>query len=498
MIKSGSIIEIICIKRYNCMQYNNWRYYMPVNSFENYPMTWKPNKARLTSPLYFSIANLLEYDILNGYIAPNVKLPPQRELADYLDINLSTITRAFKICELKGLIYATTGRGTFVAPNAGATISLTDSGIDNSCINLGIIKPIDETNSFVADTAKNVISKAYVEKLFDYGQPLGTPYHKMYALRWLQKYNINANIENIAITSGAQNSSALVLISLFKSGDRIAVDIYTYPNFIDLANTMNIQLVPIEGDIFGMKPEELDMQCKLNKIQGIYLIPSCNNPTAVMMSMERREELAKVIKKYSLILIENDIYSFLAPENFKPVTSFIPDQSIYILSVSKSLCSGIRISFMVYPEKYASRIIRTIYNINIKTSALNAEIVSELISTGMADRIVEVKKSILRERNEIYKKYFKIENPNENPLSLFRWLPLKQKYNANQFEKGALAKGIHIYHSNRFLVGNYEGGQSIRVAISSPTDSAELEKGLVILKNYLFESTDKTNNSLII
>ena len=91
---------------------------MPVNSFENFPMSWKPNKAKLKPPLYLSIAEALEQDILNGELTPNTKLPPQRELADFLDVNLSTITRAFKLCEAKGLIYAAIGSGTFISPNA--------------------------------------------------------------------------------------------------------------------------------------------------------------------------------------------------------------------------------------------------------------------------------------------------------------------------------------------------------------------------------------------
>ena len=31
---------------------------MPVNSFENYPMSWKHEKSQLGSPLYLSIASL--------------------------------------------------------------------------------------------------------------------------------------------------------------------------------------------------------------------------------------------------------------------------------------------------------------------------------------------------------------------------------------------------------------------------------------------------------
>ncbi|MEC2627288.1 winged helix-turn-helix domain-containing protein, partial [Bacillus cereus] len=91
---------------------------MPVNSFENYSMSWKPNKELLKRPFYSSIAALIEHDTVNGFLAPGTKLPPQRELADFLDLNFTTITRAYKLCEVKGLIYAITGSGTFVAPNA--------------------------------------------------------------------------------------------------------------------------------------------------------------------------------------------------------------------------------------------------------------------------------------------------------------------------------------------------------------------------------------------
>ena len=39
---------------------------MPVNSFEYYPMTWKPDKKLLQAPLYLSLATRLETDIAGG------------------------------------------------------------------------------------------------------------------------------------------------------------------------------------------------------------------------------------------------------------------------------------------------------------------------------------------------------------------------------------------------------------------------------------------------
>ena len=91
---------------------------MPINSFDDYPMTWRPARAGLHPPLYRALAAWLERDILSGRLPPHTKLPPQRELADFLDLNLSTVIRAFRLCTDKRLIYAVMGCGTFVSPNA--------------------------------------------------------------------------------------------------------------------------------------------------------------------------------------------------------------------------------------------------------------------------------------------------------------------------------------------------------------------------------------------
>ena len=64
---------------------------MPVNSFEHYPMSWAPSRATLgPGPVYLALAARLERDIASGALPPGTRLPPQRELADYLDVNFPT------------------------------------------------------------------------------------------------------------------------------------------------------------------------------------------------------------------------------------------------------------------------------------------------------------------------------------------------------------------------------------------------------------------------
>ena len=82
---------------------------MPFNSFDDYPMSWRPGRAELYAPIYQSLADLLERDIRSGALPAGTKLPPQRELADFLDLNPSTVTKAYKLCEVRGLVHAVVG-----------------------------------------------------------------------------------------------------------------------------------------------------------------------------------------------------------------------------------------------------------------------------------------------------------------------------------------------------------------------------------------------------
>ena len=53
---------------------------MAINGFYNYPLSWKPDRAKLTRPVYLSLARQLKEDIASGCLAP-VKYPHYQTLA---------------------------------------------------------------------------------------------------------------------------------------------------------------------------------------------------------------------------------------------------------------------------------------------------------------------------------------------------------------------------------------------------------------------------------
>lgn len=456
---------------------------MPVNNFDDYPMAWKPEKDKLKFPVYKAIAQQLEADILSGKLCENTKLPPQRELADFLDLNLSTITKAYKLCEEKGLLYAVVGKGTFTAPHLKIPKSVIAQEASFE-INLGQTTPLN-MNELVCETAKNILKSSLAGDLFTYAYPLGTPLQRDSARIWLKQYGLHAQTENVIITAGTQSAIAIAMVSQFSAGDKIATDKYTYPNFSGLASMLGVQLVPVQNDEKGMLPQELERLCKQQKIKGVYLMPGCANPINYSMPSVRREELAAVIEKQNLLLIEDDSCNLFPDKAVKPIAAYTPAHVIYINGLSKILSTGLRVSFLAAPPQLRAGVERGLYNINFKTPTFNVEIATQIMNSEKYAGILKEKQADILMRNAVYEKVMKGVCTGVNPRSLYQWTALPKGCTGSAFEETLARQGVQVYGSERFLAAGEETGEYVRISTSSPQNATALEKGLLLVKEQL-------------
>jgi DNA-binding transcriptional MocR family regulator len=464
---------------------------MPVNSFDHYPMSWKPDLTGTSGPIYKVLARMLEEDIKSGRLMPGTKLPPQRELADYLDINLSTVSRAFKLCEQNGLICASIGSGTYVASDAGTNHILSPNPEQLQMIEMGAILPHSWPNRKVTEYIQKLLSEPESEKLFQYGTVGGSIRQKEAAVKWISKVSYEVAPEQIIFTAGGQNAIAAILASLFKAGDKIGTDPLTYPGIKTAAKMLGIQLVPIEWKDNEITQEGLVNAIKNERIKGLYIIPDFHNPTTHNMSRKTRSMIADIAKKYHIIIIEDAINSLLKADPLPPVAYFAPEQTVYILSLSKIISPGLRLAFVVVPELYHKEIYTGIYNMNISVSPFMLELAARLIHTGIADIIATERRSYTLEQNEIVNRHlgeYEILGEGECP---FRWIPLSEAFTGKSFEICAKNEGVQVYSGERFLVGNSTDRRAVRISVTAARNSTEFEEGIKILKRIL-ESEDKT------
>ncbi len=455
--------------------------------FDNYgnEITWFPELKEGNEPIYKAVANALEEDIKKGILKPGFKLPPQRVLADFLGINHSTITRAFKICELKGLIRGTVGRGTFVASDAAIPDNLLSSRDGVKIIDMGMVLPLYEVNNLIAEVLKEIYSNIDYGSILRYAPPEGLIKHRYIASKWLSNFSIECEPEHVLIASGTQNALAVILAMLFEKGDKVIVDEYTYTGFKTLAKIFGIALVPVKINESGLDVSELKAVCRKEKVKGIYLIPDCHNPTSVSLTEQSRIEIAEIIEKHNLLLIEDSPYLFTVQSSNKPISSYVPENSIFIAATSKAISPSFRISYVKSPNKFSDRLSNGINNLTWMASPLNAEIISQIIQSTKYNDIISVKINKIKERNHMVDKILCNFNLVKNDTSFFRYLKLPYNLTGKEVEYNCLEKGVQVFCAERFSVNPNLNKGAVRLSVSGPETMEDLKKGLYIIRDIL-------------
>lgn len=460
---------------------------MPVNSFDNYRMSWKPQRDSLDAPVYLSLAASLERDILSGALPRGTRLPPQRELADWLDLDFTTVTRAFNICREKNLIYGITGRGTFVSPSPGEA-SPDDANDSAGPIDLGIVRSFPSLSRGIVDAMHSILRNGHVERLFSYSDPAGSAHHLAAGRRMLASRNIDAASDGIAVFSGAQNALSVSLLSLFSPGDSLAADPYTYSNLKGAARLAHVKLVPVPGDECGMCADELDRLCRKHQVKGIFIMPEAANPTGITLPEPRRDELAEVARRRNLIIIEDDMSPFAASPRRKPFINRLPNSTVYIAAYTAMLAPALRITYAAFPPAFRERLLKGLFLLNLKAGSLDAEIVAELILSGAATKIMADKRKAAHRANMIFDRVFPrlALTPDErraNRFPFFRTIPLPPSERSGpEAEDFFREHGVTVMHSFRFAVGKARQHDFLRISLSSVKSAVRLKEGLKRLK----------------
>jgi DNA-binding transcriptional MocR family regulator len=464
---------------------------MPINSFDNYPMSWRPARAALAArPLYLALAAALERDVRAGALPAGTRLPPQRELADFLDVDFTTVTRAYNVCRAKGLVYGVVGRGTFVA-DAGEGVA--NGKTKKDVIDLGVVQAFPEIGAkSVVAAARTVLARETATRLFTYDDRDGKLRHRVAGCLWLARCGVEAKEDLVSVFPGVQGAISTALLAAFNAGDAIAVDPFTYANLVSFARLSGTRLVPVENDEDGMIPEALDEAAAKRGVKGVFVMPNCANPTTRTLSEKRKDALVEVTARRGLLVLEDDAsLDMKAAVRRRPLQARIPEQVIYLSGTTRLISPGLRTAFVCAPRSVHDRLVAGLHHAAIKASALDAEILGELILSGEAEKILAAKAREATKANAIFDRVFKIRRAGD-AHRLFRTVPLPNTSGRGQeIERQFLDAGVHVFHSDRYAVQRGAKDSFIRVSLCSAGSLSRLTRGLESLRLSISESSSR-------
>lgn len=439
---------------------------------------------------YQLITHGIQRALAEGSLKPGDQLPPQRELADELGVTLGTVTRAYKELDKLGLVRGETGRGTFIARREVEEFTLhrlhnrmerEDHGVVRFDLNFPVSEVMPDLGKALADLARS----PGLDTLLRYQPTAGLPSHRKAACNYLFQIGLKISPDDVVITTGAQHAIFTAFASKLTPGDSVAVDEYTYPGLLNVAGRLHLRLLPVSADAEGMRPDELASIARRHGVKGVYLIPTMHNPTTLTMGDKRRHELAEVIKKHDLFLVEDDVYGRMEEELSQPITTMIPERSYYITNLSKTLAPGLRVGYMIVPHGELVNVERVIASTTWMNPPLVCEVASRWIEDGTVERVLAKKRMLVKKRISILREILSPWKLTCRSSGLHGWLELPHPWKSETFARQAASMGVQVVPSSNFATHGHFRVEAVRICIGPPESEAEVKRGAEILASLL-------------
>jgi DNA-binding transcriptional MocR family regulator len=207
------------------------------------------------------------------------------------------------------------------------------------------------------------------------------------------------------------------------------------------------------------------------------------NPTSAVMSDRRRRQIAAVAEKFRLTVIEDDVYGFLSPER-APLAASIPDRTVFVTSLSKSLFPGMRLGCVVAAPDLLERIVAVVWSSMIMASPIGADLLSGWIEDGTAARIAEWKRHEITARQLMARRLLQGERLQTHPSSPHLWLQLPARWSTESFASQVRARGVILNASTQFATAD-QPPRAVRVCLGPPRTRGGLEQALAIVRQTL-------------
>lgn len=324
--------------------------------------------------------------------------------------------------------------------------------------------------------------------LLQYGNSEGYTELKKVIVNLMEEMGISIEEEDVLITDGAQQGLELLGKIFIDPGDTVIVEAPSYVGGLQAFSSYQANFVSVPLDENGLKVDVLKQTLEKLEKEGkapkfLYTVPTFHNPAGVVLSSKRRKELVALAKKYNLLVIEDDPYSWVQfeEERLKPLRS-LDESIIYLGTFSKIFSPGFRIGWVVAPRPIIEKLIFAKQAADLCSSSFTQRVIAEYFLNYPWKIHLNRLVGLYRERRnamvDALKEFLPTEASWTSPQGgLFLWAKLPDYVDTTEMLAEAINEAKVSYVPGRAFFADRSGQNCMRLNFSYP-DAEEIHEGV--------------------
>jgi DNA-binding transcriptional MocR family regulator len=355
----------------------------------------------LPAPRYAGLARRIRDLVTAGSVPSGSRLPAERELAGELDVSRVTVASAYRVLREEGFATTRHGSGT-VTELPGVASSWRPPISEPGLLDLAHAAP--EASPRLLPAYQQALARL-PDLLAGHGYaPTGLIELRTAVADRFTCRGLPTGPEQIVVTAGVGDATAVVLDALLQPGDRVLVEHPTYPGVLGMVAAAGGRCVPVPVD--PAEPDALvrgaDLAARQSSPRLAFLMPDFSNPTGARLSAAGRRRLAATLWQQRVLTVADEVAAELHLDGGAepPYAAGLPDAAtVTIGGLSKAVWGGLRIGWLRTDAALADQL-----GAALGRRQLSVGMVDQLTATVLVrelDQVLELRRTQLRERRDV-------------------------------------------------------------------------------------------------
>ncbi|WP_148615290.1 aminotransferase class I/II-fold pyridoxal phosphate-dependent enzyme [Nocardioides rubriscoriae] len=411
------------------------------------------NLATLEDRTPRGIAAELGRAVRSGELAPGERLPTVRHVAAELGVSPATVSAAWQALRRTGLVVSRGRAGTFVReapePRLSPRVAGLRGGADDGLrldLSRGTPDPalLPQLGPALRRVSERATTPGYQE------EPVLPALRAVLAATW------PSPTDRLTVVDGATDAVGRVLDLVVSYGDRVVLETPGFPPFFDLVEALGGEVVPVELDGAGVRPESLRRALE-SRPAAVVLQPRAHNPTGVSTTPARAASLARVLRRTTATpwVVEDDHSGAISTAPDVSLGAWLPDRVVHVRSYSKTHGPDLRLAALGGPSDLVDALVARRMLGPAWTSRMLQTILLDLLTTSRSmDEVAEARRQYYGRQQAVVAALAAHGVDVATPDGLNLWLPVRDERSAVLH---LAAHGIRVAAGTPFLAAGTTG-----------------------------------------